>query len=183
MTLSQTIKDLLASATGHLEIIGVWFGAITMLLVFWTWWEVVFGNKRKLRKLYQVAMRQTGDLPVILIANFLQHDRDMKSDVMRFINEHQHLKNIRQQHIFELSSDRPSIRPDDMLAVTREIRDVTMRISHTGTDCIHLFYGGPHIVASILGKEFANSHRVMLYQQDLQTKKYISYGPLAHHNI
>lgn len=182
MVIPQPLKEQLTLVTSALETIGVWFGALTMLLVIWTWYEVVFGNKRKLKKLYKLATKQKGELPVVLVANFLKDNKDMTSDVTRFLNEDSQLSAIPGHHIFSLAANRPNIKVDDMPDVVNEIRDIAMRISHTGTDCVHLFYGGPHIIASIIGKEFANSHRVLLYQQDLNTKKYTNFGPLSHHN-
>jgi len=183
MTISAEIQNLFFQATNMLDTVGVWFGALTMLLVFWTWYEVVFGGKRKLRKLHQLAIKKPGELPVILIVNYLPDKKEMKSDVFRYINTDKSLNNIASEHIFEVSPKRSTVLVEDMPAVVSEIREIAQQISHTGTDCIHLFYGGPHVIASIIGKEFANSHRVMLYQQDRETKQYTNFGSLSHHNI
>ena len=45
-----------------------------------------------------------------------------------------------------------------------------------GTDCVHYFHAGPAIAAALVGAEFANGARVLLYQHE--GGNYCNFGPL-----
>lgn len=72
-----------------------------------------------------------------------------------------------------------NLTPDDLPELRRELRDAAARIYANGTDTLHYFHAGPTFVAALIGAEFANGCRVMLYGHDQGT--YVNFGPLRMH--
>ncbi len=64
----------------------------------------------------------------------------------------------------------------DMPDLHRELRLVAAQLLKTGADCIHYFHAGPAVVAALVGAEFANGARVLLYHHE--GGKYANFGPL-----
>jgi hypothetical protein len=95
--------------------------------------------------------------------------------VENFRLQSEHLKEIPADRIFEVSRDK-HLEPADMLDFVLEVRDNAGKILAAGTDVLHLFYGGPAAAAAIVGAEFANACRVILYQYD--HGRYGNFGPL-----
>mgnify|MGYP001589174101 CR=1 FL=1 len=57
-----------------------------------------------------------------------------------------------------------------------DLRAAAALLLGAGADCIHCFYAGPAVAAALVGAEFANGARVLLYHHEGGT--YINFGPL-----
>ncbi|MEA3278790.1 MAG: hypothetical protein U9Q81_26525 [Pseudomonadota bacterium] len=99
----------------------------------------------------------------------------MRASVERFRQTQPALKEIPDERLFCLSRSR-NLAPDDLPSLHQELRDLAARILESGTDTLHYFHAGPACVAALVGAEFANSCRVMLYQHDHGS--YVNFGPL-----
>jgi hypothetical protein len=153
---------------------GVVLGLITAVPIFWTWWQVVFGEPRRLRRWHREAREHIGLRPAILIIDLLP-GRNIAAQAQHFIAQHEALKHIPKDRHFSLERDKP-LTPEAMPDLLTELRAVSARISHAGCDTIHCFYAGPVAAAACIGAEFANGARLHLYQH--QNGTYTDYGPL-----
>ena len=61
----------------------------------------------------------------------------------------------------------------------RELRQVAAQLLIAGADCIHCFHAGPAVVAALVGAEFANGARLLLYHHE--GGQYRNFGPLRPH--
>ena len=142
-----------------------------------TWYQVTLGKKRRHRIwAEQIRQKRRGSRPAILIVDLLD-GKSLMSTVERFRAGDQGLKVIPSVCIFLISRDH-RIGADDMGALSQEMREKAAEILHNGTDVLHVFFGGPCIAATLIGAEFANSCRVILYHQ--QQGDYVNWGPLRH---
>ena len=166
-TLLQFIRDVL-------DPIGVVVGLIVAVPIFWTWWQVVFGEPRRLRRWHREAREQVGLRPAILIVDLLP-GKNISTQAQHFIAQHEALKQIPQDRHFSIVRNE-SLTPETMPDFLTELREISARISHAGCDTIHCFYAGPVAAAACLGAEFANGARMHVYQH--QNGTYLDFGPL-----
>lgn len=157
-----------------LDPIGVVIGLIIAVPVFWTWIDVVFGERRRRRRRFREVRRQPGQRPAILIVDLLT-GRDIRLAVERYRAAHPDLNEIPPERIVVVSRER-RLTADDMPELAQEIRNAGARLMASGVDTVHYFHAGPAAVAAIVGAELANAHRVMLYQHD--PDGYRNFGPL-----
>jgi hypothetical protein len=95
--------------------------------------------------------------------------------VERFRQTQPALNEIPEDWLFCLSRDK-SLTPEDMLGVHEGRREVAARVVSQGIDVLHYFHAGPTCAAALVGAEFPNGCRVVLYQHD--HGNYLSFGPL-----
>ncbi len=158
----------------YLDPIGVVVGLIIAIPVLWTWYEVAFGQRRRRRRLFQEMRAHPGQRPGILILDLLA-GKDVSASVERFRQTDSALKEIPPERVLCLSRD-SSLTPDDLPGVHDELRGLAARALINGIDVLHYYHAGPACVAAVVGGEFANTCRVILYQHDHGT--YINFGPL-----
>lgn len=142
--------------------------------MFWTWWEVVFGARRRRRVWFRQARRHTGERAAILVVDFLP-GKDITAAVERARNNTPELKDIPDSRVFRKGTDK-SLTPDNMPEIHDLIRSAAGEVLSAGADVVHLFYAGPAIGAAVLGAELANGARVLLYQHN--QGQYENFGPL-----
>ena len=157
-----------------LDPIGVVLGLIVTLPVLWTWYEVVFGERRRRRRWFHEARSDPGERPAILILDLLA-DRDIRTQVARFRSRNQRLNTIPDERIFVITRRKP-LTPADMPNLQAQIRRMAARILASGADRIHFFHAGPACAAALVGAEFANAAPLLLYHY--QDGTYHNYGPL-----
>ena len=149
-------------------------GLLSLVPIVWTWWDVTFGQRRRERAWLQHIRRAPGERPAILIVDLLP-GKNVRASVENFCCAQPGLAAIPDQLLVQVERDRP-FTPDDMPDLCRELRAAAARLLAAGTDCIHYFHAGPAIAAALVGAEFANGARVLLYQHDAGT--YRCFGPL-----
>lgn len=157
-----------------LDPIGVVLGLLALVPIVWTWWDVVFGRRRRERRWFNAIRRQPGERPAILIVDLLA-GKDVRASVENFRRQQPALAAIPDERILVVRRDR-AITAQDMPDLHRELRHVAAQLLKAGADCIHYFHAGPAVVAALVGAEFANGARVLLYQYG--DGCYTNFGPI-----
>jgi len=169
----QWLRDFIVDV---LEPVDIVIGIILAVPIFWTWWAVTFGRRWQYRRWFKEIARKPGSRPAILIVDLLEQ-KEIAASVHRYRQSSDQLKDIPDDRIFTVSREK-RLRPDDIVDLVREIRNVAANVIRAGIDTVHLFYAGPVIPPAIIGAEFANTCRVILYQHTQEG--YESWGPLRH---
>lgn len=160
----------------YLDPVGVVIGVLIAIPVMLTWWEVSFGRRRQQRRWFQEIRRQPGERPSILILDLLA-GRDIRASVERFRRAQPGLAEIPEERLFCLARGKP-LTPGEMPALHDELRTLAARTITSGTDTLHYFHAGPACAAALVGAEFANACRVILYQHSAESGTYLNFGPL-----
>lgn len=170
------LKSLLHFTQNILDPISIWIGIILAFPVLWTWYELVWGRHRRRKRWIKDIQNNPGKRPAILIVDLLKGDKSIRPAVEGFRQEHPHLKNISDDRIFVIELTQPTLEPKHMPIFVDQLREKAKDIYGSGTDALHLFYGGPCILATLVGREFANACQVVLYQYS--GGQYVDFGPL-----
>lgn len=157
-----------------LDPIGVVVGLVLAIPVFWTWIDVVFGERRRRRRRFEEARTQPGQHPAILILDLLP-EKEIRLAVEHYRCSIEVLKAIPEERIIRVTRDH-WLKVENMPDLAREIRIAAARLVAMGTDTVHYFHAGPAVLAAIVGAELANAHRVLLYQYS--PDGYRNFGPL-----
>ncbi len=165
---------LRAFITDWLDPVGIVLGLIALVPIFWTWWDVVVGRRRRERRWFDGIRRQPGERPAILMVDLLP-GKDVRASVENFRRRDDVLAAIPDERMVSIVREQP-LTPADMPELHRELRAAAAHLLKAGADCIHYFHAGPAIAAALVGGEFANGARVMLYQHD--GGSYCNLGPL-----
>jgi SMODS-associated and fused to various effectors sensor domain len=171
----QWLTDFINNILGPVSIV---VGILTIFPVLWTWWEITFGRQRQHRRWFSEVRSATGERPGILIVDLLEKGK-IANDVESFRRDDQILKAIPSDRVFKLERTK-GLYPSDMPGIAQDLRQITEEIIEAGIDTIHFFYAGPVIPATLIGAEFANVRRVLLYQRNRNTGHYENWGPLRH---
>ena len=149
-------------------------GLLALVPIVWTWWDVAFGRRRRERRWFAEIRRSPGERPAILIVDLLP-GRDVHAAVENFRRSAPELAKIPDERIAIIERQQPLI-PADLPNLHRELRAAAAHLLKAGADCIHYFHAGPAIAAALVGAEFANGARVLLYQHE--GGSYRNFGPL-----
>jgi len=167
----DTVRAFIAN---WLDPLGIVLGLISLVPIFWTWWDVVFGRRRRERRWFAEITRRPGERPAILIVDLLP-GKDVHAAVENFRRRDDALGKIPEDRMVSIVRER-SLTPADLPELHRELRAAAAQLLKTGADCIHYFHAGPAIAAALVGAEFANGARVLLYQHE--GGSYLCFGPL-----
>lgn len=162
--------------TDVLNPFGVVLGIIVSLPIFWTWYEVIYGRKKRQRIYVKKIKQQHGALPSILVVDF-KHDADIYNQFLRARQQEERLKDVPDNRIFHIKND-SWMKPEDMVGLVEDLRLQLGKIAAAGTDVLYFVYAGPVMPAAIIGAELANSCRVILFQH--QQGQYVNWGPLRY---
>lgn len=157
-----------------LDPIGVVVGLVISVPVFWTWWDVVFGRRRRERRWFYEIRRTPGNRPGILIVDLLV-GKDVRPAVERYRQQVSELQAIPEERILVIRRD-AKLTPEAVPDFQRELRRTAAELLKQGVDTVHCFYAGPAAVAAMVGAEFANGARMLVYQHD--GSGYQNFGPL-----
>jgi hypothetical protein len=169
--LVETVRTFVVDVLGPFNTV---LGLVAMVPIFWTWWEVAFGRRRRHQRWFKEARTEPGSRPGILIVDLLP-DKDIRSNVEHFVQAEPSLRDVPADRNFYLGRA-TWLTPDDLPALAREIREKSAEAGHAGVDVLHLFYAGPVVPMALIGAELANSCRVQLYQHQQGT--FSNWGPL-----
>lgn len=153
---------------------GIVVGLLVAIPIFWTWWQIVFGERRQRRRWLQDVTRQPGERPGALIVDLLP-GKNIETSVRAHLAADPRLKAVSDDRIAFVRRDQP-LRPEDVDDFARHLRAANRRLLDAGCDVIHLFHGGPDVSALIVGAELANGPRVLLYHYE--QGRYVTFGPL-----
>lgn len=171
------MNAVLGFITTILDPLGVVLGLIALVPLFWTWWEVVFGRRRRERRWFAEIRRQPGERPAILIVDLLP-GKAIRASVENYRLGQPALAGIADDRIITVQREH-YLTADDMAALHEELRGAAAQLLRVGADCIHYFHAGPAVVAAVTGAEFANGAQVLLYQYE--NGPYTNFGPLRAH--
>lgn len=157
-----------------LERIGILVGLLAAVPIFWTWWQVVFGERRHRRRWLAEVTRQPGERPGILVIDLLP-GKDIAASVRHCIAADAALKEVPQDRFIAVKRDEV-LKPEDIDGYAEQLREQVGRLLAAGCDVIHLFYAGPAIGAAIAGAELSNGPRVLLYHHE--QGRYVRFSPL-----
>lgn len=157
-----------------LDPLGIVLGLAALVPIFWTWWDVVFGRRRRERRWFADISRHPGERPAILIVDLLP-GKDVHAAVENFRRRDAALAAIPDQRMVSIVREQP-LTPADLPGLHRELRAAAAQLIKAGADGIHYFHAGPAIAAALVGAEFANGARVLLYQHE--GGSYHNFGPL-----
>lgn len=157
-----------------LDPIGIVLGLVALVPIFWTWWDVIFGRRRRERRRFADIARRPGERPAILIVDLLP-GKDVRAAVENFRRRDPALAAIPGERIVAIQHD-ASLTPAAMPDLHRELRAAAAQLLNAGADCIHYFHAGPASAAALVGAEFANGARVLVYQHE--GGSYRNFGPL-----
>lgn len=161
-----------------LDPIGVIIGLLLAIPILWTWYDLIFGRKKKHNKWLAAAKTTTGVLPAILVVDLTKNG--MRAAVEHFRSNHENLKSIPNDRIV-IIEHHEDVAPSYCSEVARKIQEAVSTISKQGADELHLFIGGPIFAAAMLGAELSNINcKVLVYQNDRSSNGYVNFGPLRH---
>lgn len=165
---------MLTFITKVLDPLGIVLGLVALVPLFWTWWEVVIGRRRRERRWFAEIRRQPGERPGLLIVDLLP-GKEIRASVENYRLAQPALADIAEDRIRVVWRD-AALRPEDMSALQEELRIGAAQLLKAGVDCIHCFYAGPAVAAALVGAEFANGARLLLYHHE--GSAYTNFGPL-----
>jgi hypothetical protein len=157
-----------------LEPISIVVGIALAVPVMWTWFDVVFGERRRRRERRRQIIEKRGDRPAILIVDLLT-GVDVRHQVEAFLQQDAELAAIPRDRVVEISRNR-RVEAHHMPGLAEEIRAARAQLADAGSDRIHFFFAGPAAVAAVVGAQFANGCTVILHQHD--HGRYVDMGPL-----
>lgn len=149
---------------------------ILSIPIFWTWYEVSLGRKRRQKRWLKEVSDNTGERPAILVVD-LKPDLDIWPKVQHSRQQNDLLKKVPDSRIVHIKHA-TWLKPTDMIELVGKLRKSLGRIAEFGADVLYLIYAGPLTPAAIIGAELANSCRVILFQYQQGT--YINWGPLKY---
>lgn len=170
------MEDLLRFITGTLDPIGTVVGLLLAIPVVWTWYDIVLGRKRRARRWLHEACRDPGQRPALLLVDLLA-DKEVLPQMERFIATRPELAAIPADRRFKLRRDR-RLTPDSLPELAADVRARTADIARAGCDTVHCLYAGPSAAAALIGAEFANGARCLIYQHN--QGRYENWGPIHH---
>ena len=160
----------------YLNPIAVVVSLIASIPLWWTWYEVIFGRKKRHKLYVRNAINQKGVKPALLVVD-LNSKMPILDQVESLRLTDSTLKEIPKQRVFNIQRMK-WLDHNDIPAIVMELRENMGKIAKSGADLVYLIYSGPVIPAAIIGAELANSFKVRLLQH--QEGQYVNWGPLKH---
>lgn len=146
-------------------------GIVVALPVFYTAYQVYVAKRRR-REWHRTVRQEPGLHPAVLVIDLLT-GKEIREQVVNFCGQ----AGIGYGNRFFVVDHQATLTPDDVPAVVEEVRRHVAEAMRSGATTLHLFYGGPTSVASLVGAELANAgFEVIVYQN--QAGRYVSFGPL-----
>ncbi len=156
----QTILDFISH---WLDPLGIVVGLLLAIPVFSTWYQVVWGNRRRYRQYLQAIHATPGNRPAILIIDLLP-GKNIRAAVENHCQQHAGLGGIPAERIFHLQRDGLAMYAVD--AFKAAVREQVGEMYAQGVDRIHYFHAGPAMAAAMVGAELGNGCPVLLYHHE-----------------
>lgn len=173
------LESVVAFIHKVLDPIGIIVGLLIAIPVFWTWYEVTLGRKRRHRIWFRQAAEDKGQRPAILIVDLLP-GKEIETSVERYRKDDPALASVPADRIFRVSRTN-AVGSDDMPDLAADIRNRAADVLRSGADSVHVFYAGPVVPAMLIGAELANTRRIILYQHS--PSGYDNWGPLKYLDV
>ncbi|MBK8455499.1 MAG: hypothetical protein WAQ53_01210 [Thiofilum sp.] len=143
-----------------LDPIGIVIGLVLAIPVFSTWYQVVWGERRRYRHYLQAIRNAPGQRPAILIVDLLP-GRNIRAAVENYCQQQEGLRGIPRERIFCVQQDGLGLEAVDHFRGV--IRGHVGELYAQGVDRIHYFHAGPSMAAAMVGAELGNGCAVWLY--------------------
>lgn len=148
-------------------------GLVLAIPVFWTWYQVVWGHRRRYRHYLRAIRQSPGERPAILIVDLLP-GKNIRAAVENYCQQDEALRAISQERVFHLQRD--GLGTYQLDTFKADVRRLTGEMFAQGVDRIHYFHAGPGMAAAMVGAELGNGCTVMLYHHE--GDRYEEYGLL-----
>jgi DNA-binding transcriptional LysR family regulator len=156
----QAVLEFIHTVLDPLSIV---IGLVLAVPVFWTWYQVVWGSRRRYR-LYLQAIRTTpGQRPAILIIDLLP-ERNIRAAVENYAQQYSPLRQIPRERVFHLQ--RNGLNRLQLDAFQADLRQQVGEMYAQGVDRIHYFHAGPSMAAAMVGAALSNACPVLLYHYE-----------------
>lgn len=164
--------------TKYFDGIGIVLGIVSAVPIFWTWYSLTWGQKRKEKAWTKSAIQNIhGKIHGVLIVDLLL-GTDIKTQVTRYLKQNEQLKDTPSDYIIHINLE-TSTTAENLTDIAHELQNAHRAFQKMGTDRIHLFFAGPAVAATLVGVEFGNSIPVYLYNHDKNPdKSYVNFGPM-----
>lgn len=169
----NTLREFI---TTTLDPIGTVVGLLLAIPVIWTWYDVVVGRRRRARRWLKQVRNDPGIRPALLLVDLLA-DKEVVPQMERHIATRPELAAIPAERRFILRRDK-RLTPDDLAGLSADLRARAADIARAGCDTVHCLYAGPSAAAALIGAEFANGARCLIYQHN--QGRYENWGPVRH---
>lgn len=158
-------------------------GVFTAIPIIWTWYDIVWGRKKRHRDYLKNAANLAGNRPGILVVDLLP-SRNIWQAINKFCQANEQLKNIPKDLIFKIDYFH-LMSAKTMPDLARDLRKISSDALNHGVDVLHVFYAGPTIAATLIGAEFSNTCRVVLYHHNTNgnADAYENWGILKYEHI
>lgn len=156
-----------------LDPIGVVVGIVVSIPIFWTWWSLRYGKKRKHRE-WLSKIRSGKTVDAILIVDLLPDD-DMSPKVLKYLKKRG--LELEDEKIFKMTVEVKTT-PEELPQRVEQLRNTLAEISRLAPGNLHVFYGGPAAFSMLMGAEMANKGNVIVYQHT--EGEYVNWGPIRH---
>ncbi len=154
---------------------------LTFIPILATFYKITFGEEKRRRRWFKETSQQKGQRPSILI---IEINRNISSHVEKYRQDQEDLANIPKDRIFKVSAkqvlNKDGLEAHDIPKLVKAIQKESKAIEDAATDVLHLFYAGPVAIAPLIGVEFVNGCRVLLYHFNTDSSSYENWGPLRH---
>lgn len=162
-----------------LILIGAMAGIALLLLLLMFLLRGAMHNELSHERWFRGMRNITGRAPALLIVDLLP-GKNIGVGVESFAKDNITLSSIDKDRYFYLRwNEGESITPDSMTLLATKLRQLHDQIIEAKVDVLYFFYGGPAIVSTMVGAEFANSSfQVILYHH--MQGEYINLGPMRH---
>jgi hypothetical protein len=157
------MQALLTLINTILDPIGIVLGLVLTIPVFWTWYQVVWGNHRRYRQYLRAIRHAPGNRPAILIIDLLA-GKNIRAAVENYCQQREGLRDIPRERIFYLQRDGVGVYQLDTFKA--DVRKLAGEMYAQGIDRIHYFHAGPSMAAAMVGAELGNGCPVLLYHHE-----------------
>ncbi|WP_126443798.1 hypothetical protein [Sulfuricystis multivorans] len=160
--------------------ISIVLGLIALVPIFWTWYDLIFGRRRRQARWLDRARNAKGRITAVLIVDLIP-GRDIRAAVERFLNQPDGPGSVPSEQIVRVFRER-EIKAEEMPALAHEIQDKVGEIIAMGADELLVFLACPVVVGAMVGAELGNlSCRIKMFQNDRGNGgTYVNFGPLRH---
>lgn len=151
-----------------IEKFSVILGIVLSIPVFWSW-MILLGSKRRQKMLIKSLEKNPGDRPTYLLVDIGKGES--QNQVISFLNS-QGVSDAK-----PVAISREQVTKDDLQELVNKLQEIKGKAMEDGADRFHIFYKGPVAFAMMVGEVFSNTPATV-YQYDLKSGKYESWGPL-----
>ncbi len=171
------IKNIIMN---YLDPIGIVIGLVLAIPILWTWYDLVWGKRKRLREYSKRARTGTGAIPSILIVDLLDKDKNVAGAARTYAARNEILQHIPEERIVEIKKNKV-FTPEDMPDLASDMNKALEQLFAHCTDEVYLFLGCPVFASALVGAELSNAYcKVHLMHKGGAQGEYVDYGPVKY---